>query len=292
MPPGRSKTQWCSAPAGSKMWGHEKWWKPSKMQAWIAYPDTYRYTGGKINPGLLFERQNSFRRVKLSQLWNVTWKMKLKNLCSQVVRALLISRWLLSSSPWGGIRDAQSIGEKHSTSTVSLPLYFPSPQLVLHQTTRCTFLLTWCKYTPLPLFAQIRASVPFTPQHSTRSGTGYRVLQHLHEGLCGPSWGLIHNHTPNKLLQIQEIYLRCQCSWASDPVVAPESSRCFLLAAKKLDEHVGLKNCRSRLNFHVVIFSTGPLTAQQLTHLLTEKIAKAEDITIAKTRSSHQLFKS
>lgn len=31
----------------------------------------------------------------------------------------------------------------------------------------------------------------------------------------------------------------------------------FLLAAKKLDELLGLKNCKSRLNFHVVIFSTG-----------------------------------
>lgn len=158
--------------------------------------------------------------------------------------------------------------------------------------TRCTFLPRQCKYTPLPLYVQMHPCVPFTSQHSTRSGTGYRLLQHLHEGLCGPPWGLIHNYAPNELLQIQEIYLRCQCSWASDPVVAPGSSSCFLLAAKKLDELVGLKNCKSRLNFHIVIFSTGLLTAQQLTHLLTEKTAKAEDITIAKTCSSHQLFKS
>lgn len=61
---------------------------------------------------------------------------------------------------------------------------------------------------------------------------------------------------------------------------------------QKLDEPVGQKNCKSRLYFHIIIFSTGLLTAQQLTHLLTERTAKAEDITIAKTCSSHQLFKS
>lgn len=220
-------------------------------------------------------------------------KRKSKRLCFQAVQVLLISRWLLSSPPWGGIRDTQSINKKqHSASTVNLPPYFPLLQLVGHQTTRCTFLLTQFKYKPLPLYAQMWTWVLFTSQHSTRSETGYRVLHHLHERLCGPSWGLIHNYTSNELLQIPAIYLRCQCSWASNPAVAPESSSCFLLAAKKLDELVGLKNCKSRLNFHVVIFSTGLLTAQQLTHLLAETTAKAEDITIAKTRSSHQLFKS
>lgn len=50
---------------------------------------------------------------------------------------------------------------------------------------------------------------------------------------CGPSWGLTHSSALNTILQIQEVYLRCQWSWASDPVVAPGSSSGFLLAAKK-----------------------------------------------------------
>lgn len=128
-------------------------------------------------------------------MWLGKWKPK--SLCSQVVQALLISRWLLSTPPWGGTRHMQSIDKKHSASTVNLPLYFPSPQLILHQATRCTFLLTWWKYKPLQLYTQTHTRVPFTSQHSTRSGTGYRVLQHLHEGLCCPSWGIILNYAPN-----------------------------------------------------------------------------------------------
>lgn len=151
-------------------------------------------------------------------------KLKPKRWCSQVLWGLLTSRWLLSTPPRGGTRDVTPVDEKHSASAVTLPPYFPSSQLVLHQATRCTFLLTQWKRTPLPLYAQTSTHLPLTSQPSTRSGTDYRVLQHLHEGPCCSSWGLICNYVPNKLLQIQQNDLRCQCSWVSDPIVAPGSS--------------------------------------------------------------------
>jgi len=66
----------------------------------------------------------------------------------------------------------------------------------------------------------------------------------------------------------------------------------FPFAAKKLDEVVELKNCKSRSNSHVVIFSMELLTAQQLNRLFTMQTVKADYNTIAKIHSSHRLFKS
>lgn len=66
----------------------------------------------------------------------------------------------------------------------------------------------------------------------------------------------------------------------------------FSFGSKKAGWASGTEKLQVQIEFSRCNFLYRTLTAQQLTHLLTEKTAKAEDTTIAKTCSSHQLFKS
>lgn len=115
-----------------------------------------------------------------------------------------------------------SIDEEHSASTLNLwKPCFPSPQPFLHQRTRCTF-RSYSENTASPTISTMCTCVQFTSQHSTRIGTEYRVLQHLHEGLWGPLWGWIHNSTPKwnsaTLGDLLEVSVQlsqrpCCCTW-------------------------------------------------------------------------------
>lgn len=132
-----------------------------------------------------------------------------------------------------------------------------------------THLYSYNELQPLPLYSQcvhmshLLHSIPQELEQNTESfSTSMRG--------CGARPGVeFITIPPNEILQLQEIYWRCQCSWASDPVVAPGSSSFFLLAATKAGwacgtEKLQVQTVFSHCNFLYRTFNSS--AANSFTH--------------------------
>lgn len=223
-------------------------------------------------------------------MWLGNWKTK--HLCSQVVRALLVSRWLLSAPLWGGTRDMQPINKKYSASLLichhifhphtSFYIRQPGTHFCLHgENTRLSRYMDRCVHVSLLLH-----STPWGVEQARESFSTSTRGFFAHPGVSFATM-------PQKnFCKFKRITWDVSAAEQATLLLHLGAAVVFFWQQKSWMSLWDWKNCKSRLNFHVVIFSTGFLTAQQRTHLPTEKTVKAEDITIAKTCSSHQLFKS